>query len=151
MTTETSLRDTGAVVLDHLRRRERGDIEGDLRHNYAPDVVLLTGLGLFRGLDGVRTNAKLLADYLGHPSYTITNYLCDAETAFIEWTSTGGSARVCDGADSFVVRDGRIVVQAIHYTVRGEPDAARRHARTVAAADREQPPHPLGEDIDGPH
>ena len=34
-----------------------------------------------------------------------------------EWTADGPTARVRDGADSFVIRDGRIVVQTIHYTV----------------------------------
>jgi len=35
------MRATIQVLEDHLERRERGDIEGDLKHNYAQDVVLL--------------------------------------------------------------------------------------------------------------
>ncbi|WP_233416961.1 hypothetical protein [Halovulum marinum] len=33
------------------------------------------------------------------------------------WTAMGDGARIEDGADSYVVRDGRIAVQTIHYTV----------------------------------
>ena len=84
--TDHANRRTGSAprMLDHLQRRECGDVEGDLRHNYHPDVVLLTGLGMFRGHDGVRANAHMLAHYLEHPSYGITNYLSDSETAFFE-------------------------------------------------------------------
>ena len=40
-----------------------------------------------------------------------------SSTAFLEWTASGPTARVRDGADSFVIRDGQIVVETIHYTV----------------------------------
>ena len=39
------------------------------------------------------------------------------EVGYLEWTADGPTARVRDGADSFVIRDGRIVAQTIHYTV----------------------------------
>lgn len=37
--------------------------------------------------------------------------------AFLEWTATETGAKVEDGADSFVIEDGKIVAQTIHYTV----------------------------------
>src|SRR5690349_15862985 len=52
------------VFEDHLRRRRDGDLEGDIAHNYAKDVVLLTGFGLFRGHAGVRRAAQILHEQL---------------------------------------------------------------------------------------
>jgi hypothetical protein len=36
---------------------------------------------------------------------------------FLEWTARSDEAKIEDGADSFCIRDGRIVAQTIHYTV----------------------------------
>jgi hypothetical protein len=43
--------------------------------------------------------------------------LVDGRFAFLEWTADSGHARVGDGAGSFVIEDGWIVAQTIHYTV----------------------------------
>ena len=37
--------------------------------------------------------------------------------AFLEGTADSGHTRVRDGADSFVIEDGWLVAQTIHYTV----------------------------------
>jgi hypothetical protein len=37
--------------------------------------------------------------------------------AFLEWSATSEQARVEDGADSFLIRHGRILMMTIHYTV----------------------------------
>ncbi len=43
--------------------------------------------------------------------------LVDGEMAFLEWTAQAEGTEVKDGADSFLIRDGRILAQTIHYTV----------------------------------
>lgn len=37
--------------------------------------------------------------------------------AFLEWSAMSPHAKVTDGADSYLIRNGRIIVQTIHYTV----------------------------------
>lgn len=112
-------RSTRAVLDSHLGHRESGDVEGDLGENYAHDVVVLSGCGVHRGHDGVRETARILGHYVGSGGgYDIVNSLVDGESAFIEWCADGRAGDVRDGADSFVIRDGRIVVQTIHYTTR---------------------------------
>ena len=39
------------------------------------------------------------------------------EMAFLEWQAESEGARVLDGTDSYLIRDGRIRVQTIHYTL----------------------------------
>lgn len=43
--------------------------------------------------------------------------LVAGEMAFLEWTAASKKAIVEDGADSYLIRDGRIVAQTIHYTI----------------------------------
>ena len=35
----------------------------------------------------------------------------------MEWTADGKDRGVYDGADSFVVEDGKIIMQTIHYSI----------------------------------
>ena len=111
-------RTTTEVFEDHLAKRLAGDVEGDIRMNYSPDVVFLTGTGAFTGHDGVRASAKELTRYLPEDSvFEYRHTLVEGEYAFLEWTTHSNRGQVTDGADSFVIRDGKIVFQSIHYSV----------------------------------
>jgi hypothetical protein len=112
-------RSTRDVLEDHLRLRRQGfgKVEEDIARNYAEDVVLLTGFGVFRGHEGVRRSAQILREQLPCTRYQYRTKLVNGEMAFLEWSARCPTAVVEEGADSFLIRDGRIVVQTIHYTV----------------------------------
>ncbi|HYG83414.1 MAG TPA: nuclear transport factor 2 family protein [Verrucomicrobiae bacterium] len=110
-------RTTTEVFEDHLQKRLHGDIEGDVTQNYAKDVVFLTGTGAFHGHEGVRQSAQQLAAIVGEQAtFEYRHTLVDGPYAFLEWTATSGKKTVLDGADSFVIHDGKIVFQSIHYS-----------------------------------
>ena len=111
------VRSARAVFEDHLRVSTEGSVEEDLARNYAPDLIVLTGRGVFRGHDGLRQLAGWLRHELPHCTYEYYTQLVEGDVAFLEWTARADGARVDDGADSYVIRNGRIVVQTIHYTV----------------------------------
>lgn len=104
------------VFEDHLRNRAKGELETDLKRNYAEDVVLLTGYGVFKGHDGVRQSQDILHHRVPNATYDYTKTLDADEVAFLEWTAKGDGVEVRDGVDSFLIRDGRIQVQTIHFT-----------------------------------
>ncbi len=137
---KTSRRSTQDVLEDHLRLRLQGvaKIEEDIARNYADDVVLLTGCGVFRGHEGVRRSAQILHKHLPCSRYRYRTTLIDGEVAFLEWTARCKSTHVEDGADTFLIRDGRIVVQTIHYTCRKLPKPERRQHCTSSAVRRKQ-------------
>lgn len=118
------MRTTREVFDDHLARADRKDVEGDLDANFADDCVLLTTFGLFSGKDGVRDAARLLDRQIPEATYQYTQRSVHDEIAFLEWTATGRDATICDGADSFLIRDGLIRVMTIHYTVQRTAGAA---------------------------
>ena len=66
---------------------------------------------------GVRELVRLLEEELPNAPYTYTNRLVADRMAFLEWTAEAERTRVRDGADSFLIEDGWIVAQTIHYTV----------------------------------
>lgn len=105
------------VLSDHLRKFQEGRIEEDVLHNYAEDAVVLSGNGVHRGHTGARRAARVLRKSLEGASFRFRNRLIEGEYALVEWTSVGPSSQVRDGADSFVIRNGRIVAQTSHYTV----------------------------------
>ncbi|MDO3704888.1 nuclear transport factor 2 family protein [Micromonospora sp. C28SCA-DRY-2] len=117
MTAELRARSAREVFDDHLRLAAEHRFAEDLERNAAPDVVVLERRGVFRGHAGVRELARLLEEELPGGRYTYTNRLVEGRVAFLEWTAEADGARVRDGADSFVIEQGWIVAQTIHYTV----------------------------------
>lgn len=121
MTDTTTPRSTQEVFEDHLRLRKAGAHEDDIARNYADDVAVLSGTGVHRGRDGVRETARILKKHMPGGSWDHRNTLAVGDVAFLEWSGRSQTgSRVTDGADSFVIRNGLIVAQTIHYTVRGD-------------------------------
>ena len=106
------------VLEDHLRLASVPDgFETDLARNVAEDVVVLTGRGVFRGIPGVRELARRLMSEIPGGRWTYVNRLVEGRMGFLEWTVDEGPFRIRDGADSYLIEDGRIRMQTIHYTV----------------------------------
>ncbi len=110
-------RSTTEVLHDHLTKRWDGALEEDLRTNYSDDVVLLSSFGAFRGVDGVRESAKLLFEALGPSEFQYQHTLIEGRWGFLEWSATSADKLIKDGADGFVIENGLIVMQTVHYTI----------------------------------
>ncbi len=108
---------TADVFEDHLEKRLQGKVEEDIAANYAEHVILLTGTGMYKGHAGVRESAAELQHYLKDAKFSYDNKLVEGVYAFLEWSAKSHDRKVCDGADSFVIKDGKIVFQSIHYSV----------------------------------
>ncbi|MFG3697127.1 nuclear transport factor 2 family protein [Micromonospora sp. NPDC047620] len=105
------------VFEDHLRLAAEQRFAEDLARNVSPSCVVLERRGVFRGHAGVRELVRLLEAELSGGGYTYTNTMVEGRMAFLEWTAEAEGVRVRDGADSFLIEQGWIVAQTIHYTV----------------------------------
>jgi hypothetical protein len=123
---DLSSRTAQEVLDDHLNLAEhfgaeedwRRIVEEDLRRNVSEDIVILMNRGTFHGHEGVRQLAQMLGEELPeHRSFEYTYRAIEGRMAFLEWAYEDASARVRDGADSYLIEDGKIVAQTIHYTV----------------------------------
>ena len=93
-------------------------IEEDMRRNVSEDIMTLTNRGTFRGHEGVRQLARMLIEELPeHSSFEYTYKAVEGRMGFLEWAYEDTNVRVKDGADSYLIEDGKIVAQTIHYTV----------------------------------
>jgi SnoaL-like domain len=110
------LRQTRDVLTDHLRRRAAGDLDGDLATNYHSDVVILHPDGESRGHDGVRALAARHGRYDG--AVECHRLLASDQVGIFEWSGLGGRSGTMpmEGTESFVVRDGLIVAQTVHFS-----------------------------------
>lgn len=110
-------RTTRQVLEDHLRRRAEGRLREDLDEDYAEDVVLLCEHKPLVGRDAVRESAARLQLQMPGGQFEFISLHVHGEYAFLRWRGESRDVRLENGADTFVVRGGRIVMQSVYYTV----------------------------------
>jgi len=98
-------------VLDHhLQSFGSGDLEGTMA-DYAPDAALLLPDGVVRGV-GIREFFKAVFAEFSQPGTTTEMKQClvHNDCAFVVWSAETPNNRYENAVDTFVVRDGKIVV-----------------------------------------
>ena len=93
-----------------------GDLEG-IVSDYADDAVFITPAGTLHGKDGVRQGFEKLLAELPNAEWAVPTQIFEGDVLFIEWSAKAANSRVEDGIDTFVFRDGEIVVQTVRYTL----------------------------------
>jgi hypothetical protein len=108
-------RSTQEVLDDHLHCRMNQNIEADISRNYSENVAVLTANGDRHGHGGVPISTRT--------SRPRSEGIRDRRQADLRPLRLHRMAcprpgrSVEDGVDSFVVQDGKIVFQSIHYTL----------------------------------
>src|SRR5919112_5650928 len=98
-------------------------LEEDIRRNVSEDIVILINWGTFHGHEGVRQLARMLGEELPeHRSFEYTYRAVEGRMAFLEGAYEDDKVMVRDGADSYLIENGKIVAQTIHYTVEQKQD-----------------------------
>lgn len=111
------MRTAREVFEDHLRLRVEGELEEDLRRNYSKDMVLLTSNSELVGHDAIRASAARLDEQLPDASFTFLSKRVHGPYAFLIWEVRSSHLDAMSGADSFVIENGKIVFQSIHYAL----------------------------------
>jgi SnoaL-like domain len=111
-------RSTIQVLEDHLRLRQAGQLDTDLEQNYASDVILLCDRGTFKGREAVRKSGEDLTAQLPDGRFEYVVKYVTGEYAYLRWTADSATNRIEDGADTFVIRNGRIIMQSIFYRLK---------------------------------
>jgi hypothetical protein len=111
------MRTVQEVFEDHLKCRLQGDAIGDGWRNYYKEVVVLSTKGVFEGREGLLRSARILDQDLKDGVFEFNTIRIKGDYALLEWTGISKDTIINDGADSFVIKDGKIIFQSIHYTV----------------------------------
>ncbi|MFC8779203.1 nuclear transport factor 2 family protein [Streptomyces nigra] len=105
---------------DHVRALGSGDLDA-IAVNFAPDAVFLTPAGVLHRREGVKQGiGAVLADLPNARWKPGTPVFAD-DVMLLEWAADADGARVEDGVDTFVFRDGLIRAQTVRYTLLTEP------------------------------
>ena len=124
-TSDLSRRSAREVLDDHLNIANTWAeapleqvLAEDLRRNVSEDIVILINRGTFRGYEGVRELARMLAEELPeHAAFEYTYVAAEGTVGLLEWSYQDSTVQVRDCVDSYVIENGKIVAQTIHYTL----------------------------------
>lgn len=99
------------------------NLSENLRRNFSENCLVLTNRGVFRGHAGIRELVEMeSAEMIGAEmarggSFRYINKVVEGRMGFLEWAYEDANVRIRDGADSYLIEDGKIVAQTIHYTM----------------------------------
>jgi hypothetical protein len=88
----------------------------DLVATFDEDAIVIAQKKVYRGLDGVRHVFTQLLAEVPHAEWEVDRVWAD-DVLYIEWKARSAGARIDDGIDTLIFRDGKIHVQTIHYTL----------------------------------
>ena len=119
---------TTRETLDHhLKCLLEGDLEG-LMADYAPGAVLFTPNGPLNGIGEIKPLFEAAVTEFAKPGVTfdMKQLSVDGDHAYILWTAETAKNVYEVGTDTFVIRDGKIVVQSFagKITPKAKPEAA---------------------------
>ena len=120
------MRTTEEVFEDHLELRLAGRVEDDIAKNYSDDVVILSSSEVIIGPAGARRCADELARLLPDAEFEYVAKHTHGDYAFLKWRAKSKDVAVRHGADSFVIREGKIVMQTVYYAVESDDKEAER-------------------------
>jgi hypothetical protein len=104
------------VFVHHGQAFGAEDLDGIVA-DFAEDAVVITPAGVNRGKDGIREAFRRLFADLPNAAWDVRTPTCEDNVLLLEWTADAAEARVDDGVDTFVFRDGLIQAQTVHYTL----------------------------------
>ena len=104
---------TKDVVDRHLESFGRRDLEGILS-DYAPGAVLFTPEGPLRGKDAIRPFFQAMIAEFAKPgaAFRLQRLFVDGDYAYMLWNAETADNVYELGTDTFLVRDGKTVVQS---------------------------------------
>jgi len=104
---------TKEVLDHHLKCFGEGDLEGILS-GYAQHAVLFTPEGPLRGTDAIRPLFESMIAEFGKPGavFSMKQQSVEGDHAYILWAAETADNVYEMATDTFLVRDGKIVVQS---------------------------------------
>jgi ketosteroid isomerase-like protein len=112
---------TPQAVLDHhLSAFDSGDLAAILS-DYAPDALLLTPDGTFRGHAQIRPVLQRLLDdiFASCRSFEMLRQIVEGDVAYIVWSAQSARYQVPLATDTYLIQSGKIQIQT--FTARLHP------------------------------
>ena len=102
------------LLAQHIERFGRGDVDG-LLSEYADDVVFLSQDRVLHGPASLRPLFEAMIAEFSQPgvSFELLAQHADGDFAYVAWRADTPAHHYALGSDSFVFRDGKIVMHSV--------------------------------------
>jgi ketosteroid isomerase-like protein len=102
---------TEAVIVKHFEIASTGTLD-ELLEDYADDAVLIGPDGiLYKGKAAIRAGFAEVMRQEPRPTFQLTVRVFDDNVGYVQWVATYAAGNGFRGSDSFVMENGRIVLQ----------------------------------------
>ncbi len=104
------------IFQHHAEALVAEDLDG-IAADYSDDAFFMTPAGVRRGKAGIRQAfAELLSD-VPKAKWSLKTQLYENDIMLLGWAADSAHAKVDDGIDTFVFKDGFIRAQTVRYTL----------------------------------
>ena len=111
---------TQEIFEHHVGAVGAGDLDA-LLEDYAEDAIVITRQGTVRGRPAIREAFTGMLGQIPDAKFDMHTQVFADDVLLVEWSAAGSRARIPDGVDTFVFRDGEIRVQTVHFTLEPTP------------------------------
>ena len=101
------------VALDHFAALAAQDWES-IRCSYRRNAFVITDGGVLRGREEIVAGWQAFTQVLNATAWTINRITVERDTAVVLYEADSANFSIPDGADTFVVRNGRIDRHTVH-------------------------------------
>ena len=113
--TDLSRRTPEQIFAHHGQALGTEDLDATVL-DYTEDSVLITPDGVMRGKAAIRDFFNNLFQSLPKAQWSVKTLFVD-NILFLQWTGDSARASVSDGVDTFIFKDGMILIQTVCCTV----------------------------------
>jgi ketosteroid isomerase-like protein len=112
-TKEIRMNSTQRVVENHIQRFREGDLDGVLE-DFSPDAVVFTPSGTLKGKSEIKTLFQNMLQEFGKAgaSETVRTAIFEGDYAYLIWSGETVDNNYEFATDTFVLRNGKIVMQS---------------------------------------
>jgi hypothetical protein len=114
-TSDLSRRTAEEIFSHHAQALGSEDLEATIL-DYTEDSVLITPDGVMRGKAAIRDFFNSLFQSLPKAQWSVKTLFVD-NILFLQWTADSTRASVSDGVDTFIFKDGMILIQTVRSTI----------------------------------
>ncbi len=104
------------VFQHHAEALGAEDVDG-IMADYSDDAFFMTPAGVLRGNTEIRQAFTALLSDVPKAEWTLKTQRYEKDILLLEWTADSANAKIDDGIDTFVFRDGFIRVQTARFTL----------------------------------
>jgi ketosteroid isomerase-like protein len=113
---ELARRTPEQIFTHHVQALGAEDLTGTVL-DYAENACIITPDGVMRGKDAVRNFFAGVFQAIPKAQWSLKTTTYEENVLFLEWAADSTKARVSDGVDTFIFKDGLIYIQTVRCTI----------------------------------